>query len=285
MNIPYTFGVVRYVHDVVSAEFVNVGVIVYAPEARYLDVRCTHKYARLSHLFLEVDGEHFRRLMTHVEMRIQAAASQLRHDLQFAPVPTDVAGVIREQFVVDESSLQIVMVGGGVARDPVSALDELYHRYVERYYRAQKHTGRSDSEVWHHYQRSLRNAGVLPKLRQRTIIAPDLEYTFEHCWRNGEDRAMEPMSLDYANEDSIQEKANRWLGMMYNLAESRERFHVTFLLGEPTLDRLRPVFQRAQNILNKAPLSKDFIREDEAESFARDVKEQIEAREHGETAE
>jgi hypothetical protein len=32
----YTYTVLRYVHDVTSGEFVNVGVALHAPQARYL---------------------------------------------------------------------------------------------------------------------------------------------------------------------------------------------------------------------------------------------------------
>ncbi|MGO9273834.1 MAG: DUF3037 domain-containing protein [Terriglobia bacterium] len=61
MKIPYTFSVLRYVHDPVTTEFVNVGVALYAPDAKYLSAICTPHYARLSdrlsEMFGRVDGE------------------------------------------------------------------------------------------------------------------------------------------------------------------------------------------------------------------------------------
>ncbi len=56
MKIPYTFSVLRYVHDPVTTEFVNVGVALYAPDAKYLSAICTPYYARLSEIFGDVDG-------------------------------------------------------------------------------------------------------------------------------------------------------------------------------------------------------------------------------------
>ena len=44
MKTPYTFSVLRYVHDPVSTEFVNIGVAVYAPAAKYLSALCTTHY-------------------------------------------------------------------------------------------------------------------------------------------------------------------------------------------------------------------------------------------------
>jgi len=40
-------------------------------------------------------------------------------------------------------------------------------------------------------------------------------------------------------------------------------------------DRLMPAFLKAQNILNKMPVSKDFIRESEARVFAEEVAREV----------
>ena len=47
----YTYSVLRYVHDVTSGEFVNVGVALYAPKARYLGALCRTTYSRLNKVF------------------------------------------------------------------------------------------------------------------------------------------------------------------------------------------------------------------------------------------
>ena len=41
MKTHFTFTVLRYIHDPVSGEFANVGVVLYAPELRFLDAICT----------------------------------------------------------------------------------------------------------------------------------------------------------------------------------------------------------------------------------------------------
>jgi hypothetical protein len=38
--LSYTYTVLRYVHNTTSGEFVNVGVVLYAPEARYASAVC-----------------------------------------------------------------------------------------------------------------------------------------------------------------------------------------------------------------------------------------------------
>ena len=46
----------------VTAEFVNIGVALYAPAAKYLNAICTSHYQRLSTMFEPIDGEHFRQI-------------------------------------------------------------------------------------------------------------------------------------------------------------------------------------------------------------------------------
>jgi hypothetical protein len=53
--------------------------------------------------------------------------------------------------------------------------------------------------------------------------------------------------------------------------DSPESFEIHMLLGEPADHRLDQVFAKAQNILNKMPGKKEFIRESEAEDFAKEL--------------
>ena len=132
MKTTYTFSVVRYVHDVVGGEFVNVGVVLYAPQENYIDAVCTKKYGRLSGLFVEVDGTQFRTMMNFLETRIDEARRKLEGELQFDGKPKDVLEILYHVIPKDDSSLQFSASGGGLTTNPAKTLDELYERYVER---------------------------------------------------------------------------------------------------------------------------------------------------------
>ena len=47
----YTFIVLRYVHDIVNAEFVNVGVVLNAPDQKFLGARMNAKFGRITRFF------------------------------------------------------------------------------------------------------------------------------------------------------------------------------------------------------------------------------------------
>ena len=62
MKTAYTFVTLRYVHDVVTGEFANVGIVLYAPDERYLEARFTTSYERLNALFVKIDHANYRSL-------------------------------------------------------------------------------------------------------------------------------------------------------------------------------------------------------------------------------
>jgi hypothetical protein len=83
-QISYTYSVLRYVHDVTSGEFVNVGVALYAPQARYLSAICRTTYGRLNKVFPGVNAEHFKALMRHIQNSFEAQGERLAGELPFA---------------------------------------------------------------------------------------------------------------------------------------------------------------------------------------------------------
>ncbi len=117
MKTLFSYGLVRYVHDPVTEEFVNVGVVLYAPEARYLRARCTQQFGRASRFFGGVDGSHFRSTLKYVE-RVLDSESRAVRGLSFDQPAADAFEVIRSLFIIDDSSLQFAAGGGGLTRDP-----------------------------------------------------------------------------------------------------------------------------------------------------------------------
>lgn len=113
MKIPYTFSVLRYVHDVVGGEFANV-VALYAPGARFLGAVCATTYGRLSRFFGGIDGPHVRRLLSHVQRGFEELADRLESELPLVPDPPDISGWIAQVLPPDDSSLQFGPPGGGL---------------------------------------------------------------------------------------------------------------------------------------------------------------------------
>lgn len=270
MKTAYSFVVLRYVHDVMTGEFVNVGVALYAPQAKYLGALCNTRYGRLTGMFGkgELDGEYFRALMRYIEARFDEMGNELRNELPLNGIPADIMEIAKSILPPDDSSLQWSEPGGGQTEDPAKTLENLFARMVEKYEIRQARPSRDDAEVWRTFKKEFDTHHVSRHFRPKRITAPDDDYEFEHAWKNENWHLYEPLSFDLLDAESITGKANRWLGRMINLKEAPEKFVLYFLLGEPSLESMRMAYTKAQNILHKIPVEKVFVREHEAASFA-----------------
>jgi Protein of unknown function (DUF3037) len=275
MKTTYTFTVLRYVHDVTTGEFANVGVALYAPETKYLGAICTPRYGRVSKIFLDINPEHFRSLMRFIQSRFEERAEQLGDELPFDGFPKTIMDIAQAILPPDDSSLQWSEPGGGVSDDPAKTLEILFDRMVQRYEQRPKLASREDEEIWKPFKKELESRHVLVHLRRKRIVAKDDDYEFEHARENKIWHVYEPMSFDLIEADSIIQKANRWLGRCINLQDSSDRFKLYLLLGEPRDERLKSTFAKAQNILHKMPVENEFVSEREAAHFSEDLASDI----------
>jgi hypothetical protein len=273
MKTAYSCLTLRYVHDVVTGEFANVGVMVYAPAARFLEARFTTTYERLNLMFLKVDHAHFRSLMRYLENSFGELAAEVRDGL--ATPPLDKLGeMARKVLPADYSSLQWSSPGGGLSEDLSGTVNELYARLVERYVRAQEQQSRSDDEIAKPFKARLEQKRVANRVQPKEIVTPDYQYEFRFACRNGIWHVYEPVSFDLVDPNSIGEKAARWLGRGTALHESAEQFKIHFLLGEPRQKEAQKAFAHAMHLLEKIH-DAELVREKDVESFADGVAQDI----------
>ncbi len=275
MKTTYTFTVLRYVHDIATGEFANVGVALYAPEAKYLSALCTPRYGRLTRIFLSINGDHFRALTRFIQARFEEHAEKIRGELPLGGLPKTVMDIAHTILPPDDSSLQWSEPGGGITEDPAKTLEDLYDRLVQRYEEKEKLPSREDEDVWKEFKKELERKHVLRHLTPKRIVARDYDYEFEHARQNQIWHVYEPVSFDLMEAESIREKAIRWFGRIHNLKDSNDQFKLYMLLGEPRDEKLKSAFTKAQNILHKMPVEHEFISEREAESFSRDLASEL----------
>ena len=132
MKAAYSFSALRYVHDPVTQEFVNIGVAVFSPAARYFRAICTTSYSRITQMFRKVDGRGFRRFARYIQDRICAVGQE------YASAGPSAEGLTIERMLAkvlpaDDSALQFSSVGVGLSGDLDRTLNELYQRHVQRY--------------------------------------------------------------------------------------------------------------------------------------------------------
>ncbi len=274
MKTNYSTIILRYVHDVVTGEFANIGVVLYAPDQRFLEARFTASYERLNAIFLKIDHLHFRALMRYMTHRFEELGAEIRNELHIPPVNA-LSEIVKKVLPPDDSSLQWSQQGGGITEDPARVLGETYKRLVERFVAGATQVSRSDEEVAKPFKAKL--GKMVDKLSEKTIKTKDYQYDFQFAWKNDVWHLYEPVSFDLVDPNSIREKANRWLGRGVALHDAEESFKIHFILGEPRQEGTKAAFENALHLLQKIPSQKHLVRENEVDSFAERVSEEITA--------
>lgn len=282
--VSYTYCLVRYVHDPAADERLNIGVLLYAPDQSpnrpFLAARVERRYERLSKIFVDFDGDHYRRTLSQFEAAVERLHEHLTGGLYAMwDSPRDAGAVGALIWPDGDLSFQIGPVLAGVAPDPAQALDAIYRRMVTSQHEKPETIRRSDDDVWAVYQRPLYQESIGRILKPKTFETDLIELEFQHTFKNSRYQALLPVSMDYVRVENIRDKASRWLGNTIALKDNPDLAKLYVLLGPPHLESHRNAYIKAKNLLHRMPIDHEFIEEDEAEEFAFYLHDYM--REHG----
>lgn len=269
----YSYTILRYVHDISTGEFVNVGVVLHAPQPCYLRSRMRTTYGRLTRLFPGADGEAIKRSLLHIEQGL--CKMQERAQGLFPPECADALQFARSVLVQDDSSLQWSALGSGVTSSLDDELDYLFEKYVLRYDKVFAKERRNDQEIWKEFSRALQRRQVLSKLTETKIVSDVDQRVFEHAWKNGVWHCLEPLSFDLVDGESIHAKALKWVGQVTALASAEKSFKLYLLIGEPKNPDVLAHYDQAMRILKKTPMPVEIYTESRADELSELVAAQV----------
>jgi len=142
---PYTYTILRYRHDPIAGEQLNVGVVLHCAHSNFVGARFRKAYGRVSKAFPDMDGSTLRHDLTRIERAFEKLTKQERKDL-FSD--SNDAGVLAAKIVgKDDGSLIWSSVGSGTTDDPETALDKLFFRLVTQYEDVSA-PRRTDADIW-----------------------------------------------------------------------------------------------------------------------------------------
>ncbi|WFU37556.1 DUF3037 domain-containing protein [Bradyrhizobium sp. CB82] len=275
----YSFVILRYVHDVLTEEFINVGVVLYVPEEGRVLARTRSTMGRLRGVFPDLDREAFVATMANVRYGFRRIARRKKTSELFRQ--ESIESVAREAVPHDDSSLQWSSIGGGFSANVQETFDRLYSQFVARYDQRSTHR-RSDEEIWRPVVAKLEELNLADILQEKVISGALDDVTFKHAWKNGQWHVYEPVSFDLAEADSIKGKAREWLGHLAAVvADGRsEPFKPHFFVGAPTDDRLKDAYEVAKKILRQAPNEPEVFEEDQLDDFVHRIEDEVRAHGH-----
>ncbi|MBI5842946.1 MAG: DUF3037 domain-containing protein [Chloroflexi bacterium] len=280
---PFQFAVLRYIHDSFTGEFLNVGVAFYCQDTAFFKVRLLQKYSRITNAFPLADGEFYRRYISSLQTKFDKMAEKVNSkQATFESwLPDRIEELLNQILPPDDSSIQFGEVQGGMTDDLEETFEDVYRRLVETHLPNEENESRSDIDVWSIFSKTLREQNVIRYLRPTVIHADSQDIEFEHAWRNGRWKALQPLSFDLIHPGSINKKAWQYFGMDVILQKSKELNILYYLLGKPRREdsAVLKAYAKAKDLLGTGEHAKKIrlIEEHEAEDFARDVAPKIEA--------
>ena len=272
----YTFLILRYRHDPLAGEQLNVGVVLHSAESKFLGARFRKAYGRVSKAFPDMDGSTLRQDLTRIERSFAKLNTSERGGLFFDD--NDAATFANRVVGKDDGSLVWSDLGSGTTDNAEATLDKLFFRFVTQYEDTSL-PRRTDADIWKPVRDRLLELRIGAIFEKKTIASTRDEVEFEHAWKNGKWHCIQPLSFDLASIDGIQEKAARWVGHMVGLSKAAENFHPYFIVGKPSDATLTAAYERAVDFIGEAPLSPTIVSEEEVETFVNNIADQVMAHE------
>jgi hypothetical protein len=273
---PYSYTVLKYVHDVVTGEFANVGIILFVPTNNSLRVRVRTSIGRLRTLFPDLSREAFTRAMHAIDRSVSTLARSLEQE-GLIKSEGDAVAMASRALPTDDSSLRWSSPAGtGLTDDISKTLDRLFERFVTRYDTHTTHR-RSDDDIWRPIRQKLVDRNLSGFLEEKTIRGDVDEIVFKHAWKNGLWHVYEPVSFDLADADGIKSKAREWLGHLSAVTGSTEEFKPHFIVGAPGSRELRGAYEAALRILQKATTNPEIFEENQVDDLVSKIEDEVRA--------
>jgi hypothetical protein len=243
LGVPFKAVVLRYSYDVVTDEWLNLGVVLVCPARHFIGFQFIPSFSRITAAFPRADAVHLRRLCGVIEDRCLELQARASTEFDFDNDPFSLLGSI---LPVDDSGLRFSEPFHGLCVNPNETLAAQFERYVMRSVETKKRTGRHEVDVWRDFAARLSDARVLRSLTSVTLAHRDYKLEFEHAWKNGHWNAVQPVAFDLLDPNQIREKATAWAGKLLTVRPRSQSVDVLLLIGLPAPDRSGEI-RRAAN--------------------------------------
>ncbi len=271
---PYSFSILRYIHDITSEEFINVGIVLIANDRSFVFSKINTNYGRAKKIFPTLNAENFKKRLKSIQSLADGIAIRDQHSLQFTsenPLP----GLLQHVLAKDDSALQWSAIKSGLSKDLSETVSALYTRYIVKFEKTVVDSKKKDEDIWREFKGELEKRHLIKFLTPTTISSSDDSVSFDHAWKNGIWHCLEPISFDLSSASSIKEKAHKWLGQISSVAEGAdEEFAVYFLAGRPVETDLYEAYKQALGILKKSNKVQVF-EENDAEEFSQSFENKV----------
>ena len=271
----FQYQIVRYMHDRVTAEFVNVGIVVFQPDTNFLHGRFVSKFSRISQFFSDVNGQYLITALRQFEKELEISSTRLSELFTNYATLTEITNSILPK---DDSCLVCSDLLFGIDLDPMSALEDLFDRLVNKYIQDVDKELHDDKTAWRKvYKQYFDKYEITTKLKRHTVQTNHDHIEFDRAWKNGVWKCYQTLALDLKRNDAIKNKVYKWSGILSELENSKQKLHVYFLTVSPTANGTMNKFLEETFLSrNSKSLKVTIVKEDQADEFVASIKKEIE---------
>ncbi len=273
----YQYQVLRFLPDRVSGEFVNLGVVVFDPVKMQLISHFYSKITRTSSFFPTINSRYLSSTIKFLQKEFDSLSRKFNAELPFERIES-IDSITKSILPKDDSSLFFTPEKKLLELSIEIAANDLYEQFVLNYVQDDDREYTTDKEVWNNvYKSYFDEFKITEHLTPHKVITAMDTWEFEKAWKNGTWNCFETISFDLVKEESIKDKTYKWSGKLEELKTSDERLHV-YLLSKlpahhPELNHF--IETKLGNVKLADRVTVELVSGDNAESFARKIKEEM----------
>lgn len=209
------YAIVRFMPFVETGEFANVGVVLFAPNARYFGFKLLgNRYSRVTHFFEQMDAKVFRAAMQTCKeelVRIDRMLKQMGTDLRFKALNREgTLALWNEVIKPRETMLQFSESRLVLADDAQSKVMELFEYYVERNFVTPE---RQEQLLERGVRGWLRDAKLTEQFHSARVGNEEYhaQFPFVAGPEDHPDRVIKPLNLGYKDAARIIDHGGQWI--------------------------------------------------------------------------
>jgi hypothetical protein len=218
MNHIARYSIVRFLPYAETEEFANVGVVMFAPSARYFDFRLSYKWRRLGAFFDKLDRRVYAEGVRAFKDELDRTRNMAAELVSGGPPGQASAQRLFDDLVRPRealfrfSSVRVVM-----AEAPETVLASLFDRYVEHDFATPEY---HEVLIERAVRGVLRREGLADRFRRAKLGTGELQFAVPFAEMDETGRAhriIKPMHLAHDDPVRILDHGNQWLGRLRHL--------------------------------------------------------------------
>ncbi|MFH0736161.1 MAG: DUF3037 domain-containing protein [bacterium] len=263
------YQILKYRPDIVTGEFVNVGIVLFCKEENTLKTRFDTQTNRAAHFFNYNNTREIKNNLKILQNRFDVFANDFTN--RIFEKYNSITAITESILVKDDSSYQFSHPYKELTLDVNATFEQLYQRYILKHTDIQEHQNViNDDKTWQTYKHYFKNFGIDGYFTKKIFTTKNDSFEFDSVWKNDKYHVLTPLSLDIKEVKIQKEKIYKWIGKTEELEGAEDNLILYFLAYAGAEDKIRE-FANAK--LNKRNCK--ILFQESAEKIAGDFKKQI----------